>query len=179
MLSFSSHITRLRISNRHLCELWDHSNGQNCGLCAKTVGERSSEDLLNKKCIKNQKLTRLWNMGLFQRADLWVVTDDNSAPKKGVGYWVRIQSVDNNCLKNQQLTALWTLGLFQRSELWIVPVLLSSLQSDFCQSIKIKSLAVTHGMNFFYHFQLSMPTNEYFYLKIVRSPNPNILVINF
>ena len=121
MLYSSSHIPRLRIINWQFSEIWAYSNRQNCWLCAKKVGGRLGRDLVNNKCLKNYKLTPLWNMSLFQPTDLLVVPDDNYTRKQGLGYRARIWLVNNKYLNNQQLTPLWTLRLFQLTKLWVVP----------------------------------------------------------
>ena len=50
--------------------------------------------LVDNKCLKNQQLTPLFSLSLFQRTYIWVVRDDNSAQKQEVedqtGRWVII-----------------------------------------------------------------------------------------
>ena len=45
--------------------------------------------------------------------------------------------------------------------------------------IKITSLTTTHGLTLVQNIQPAMPANEYLNLNLVRSTNPNRLVINF
>ena len=90
-------------------------------LRAKTVGGISSEDLGNKNCLKNQPLTPLWDLSLFQWKEQWVVPDYNYARKQVMEDRVRIWSVDKNCPNKKQLKLLWSLSLFQLTEQWVMP----------------------------------------------------------
>ena len=65
-----------------------------------------SEDLVDNNCLKNEQLTPLCSLSLVQLIELWVVPDDNSAQKQGIGDQASIWSVHNNSLNNQQLTPL-------------------------------------------------------------------------
>ena len=42
--------------------------------------------LIDNNCLKNQQLTSLLSRSLFERTELWVVSDDNYAQKQGVEY---------------------------------------------------------------------------------------------
>ena len=39
---------------------------------------------VDNNCLKNQQLTPLLIMSIFQRTELWIVRDDNYTRKKGV-----------------------------------------------------------------------------------------------
>ena len=74
--------------------------------------------MVDNNCLKNKQLTPLLCLILYQRTELWVVPDDNSAQNQGVGDWAGFgRTVDNNCLNNQKLTPLLSLSIFQLTEL--------------------------------------------------------------
>ena len=76
----------------------------------------TSNDAINSYVIlllpyyqaKNQQLTPLWTLSLFQRTELWVVPDDNSARKQWVENWERIWWIRTvSTIRNGHISEFW------------------------------------------------------------------------
>ena len=76
---------------------------------AQNQGEQYREGFgrsVDNNCLNNHKLTTLLSLRLYQRTELWVVPDGDSAKK--MGWKIGGDSGDNNCLNNQKSETIRT-----------------------------------------------------------------------